>query len=68
MSRLEELRRLYEVAQASISAADADKRASLIREARFLLMEIQELEAGLPVEGPVNPLDELRKRREARSA
>lgn len=68
MSRLDELRSLYEQARSSVDVVDADKRASLIREARFLLAEIDELEASLPAEGPRNPLDELVARRERRSA
>lgn len=68
MSRLDELRALYEQARASIDVVDADKRASLIREARFLLSEIEELEAAVPADAPRNPLDELRAKRDKKSA
>lgn len=68
MSRLDELRSLYQQTRASLDEVDADKRAALIREARFLLQEIEALEANMPAEGPVNPLDELRARRSRKSA
>ena len=68
MKRLDELSTLYQQTRASLDVADADKRAALIREARFLLQEIEALEANMPAEGPVNPLDELRARRSRKSA
>lgn len=68
MSRLDELRSLYSVAMESISDVEPDKRASLIREARFLLLEMEQVAAEVPAEGPVNPLDELRARRSQKSA
>ena len=68
MKRADELRSLYQQTRASLDEVDADKRAALIREARFLLQEIEALEANMPAEGPVNPLDELRARRSRKSA
>ena len=68
MKRLDELSTLYQQTRASLDEVDADKRAALIREARFLLQEIEALEANMPAEGPVNPLDELRARRSRKSA
>ena len=68
MTRLEQLEELYSLTRSSVAEVDADKRASLIREARFLLQEIEALRAEVPAEGPVNPLDELRARRSRKSA
>lgn len=68
MKRLDELSTLYQQTRASLDEVDPDKRAALIREARFLLQEIEALEADMPAEGPVNPLDELRARRSRKSA
>lgn len=68
MKRLDELSTLYQQTRASLDEVDPDKRAALIREARFLLQEIESVEESMPAEGPVNPLDELRARRSKKSA
>lgn len=68
MRRLDELRTLYHQTRASLDEVEPDKRASLIREARFLLQEIEAIQADMPDEAPQNPLDELRARRSKKSA
>lgn len=64
MGRLDELKTLYQTLLSTIGEVDPDKRAAVSREMRATLLEIQELEADMPAEGPVSKLDELRAKRE----
>ena len=67
MPRLNELQKLYQTALDSIDEVEPDKRASLIKECRFLLQEIEQLQADVPNEKK-SPLDELMEKRKAKSA
>lgn len=61
--RLAELRRLYEIALASIGDADPDKRAPLIARAESIAKQIDDL---TPSEKAGDPIDEIAARRAAR--
>jgi len=62
-NRLEELRSLYEIALASITASDPEKCAPLIARAESIAKQIEEL---TPTAKAGDPIDEIAARRAAR--